>query len=183
MEDGTVSAKTFTDTSVAPSTPTCWRDMKEVTYKLREIKPTAWTTKATITFYILYYSYKVRDGDITSLLVPLFYHFFSTVYKRTYLFLAFADEENESEKRVAGQPRVTEPESSKTQLWMQTGPQSLRSFSRVTEGEVGRWSAFQKKPDLTRQVQAGSAWGTRGSAWGTRHCQHTFFFFFSIYFY
>ena len=38
---------------------------------------------------------------------------------------------------------------------MQTGPQSLRSFSRVTEGEVGRWSAFQKKPDLTRQVQAG----------------------------
>ena len=41
MEDGTVSAKTFTDTSVAPSTPTCWRDMKEVTYKLREIKPTA----------------------------------------------------------------------------------------------------------------------------------------------
>ena len=41
MEDGTVSAKILTDTSVVPSTPTCWRDMKEVTYKLRDIKLTA----------------------------------------------------------------------------------------------------------------------------------------------
>ena len=41
MEDGTVSTKIFTDTSVVPSTPTRWRDMKEVAYKLSDIKPTA----------------------------------------------------------------------------------------------------------------------------------------------
>lgn len=115
MEDGTVSTKIFTDTSVVPSTPTRWRDMKEVAYKLSDIKPTAWTTKATIKFYILYYSYKLRGGGPNQPPRTFILSFFSNhVQEDIYLFLAFADEENESEKRVAGQPRVTEPESSKT---------------------------------------------------------------------
>lgn len=34
MEDGTVSARIFTDTCAVPSTPKSWRDMKEVAYNL-----------------------------------------------------------------------------------------------------------------------------------------------------